>query len=432
MSTAQLKELGLEQLKAGKAQMALATFAELEKVAGTATATRQQLSRAERLLREGAIEEAAAGFSQALEANPGLVDAHLGLLRIALATDQLDDARTFSRTALLLAPATALPWTTAGLVEEASGNVDGALKNLEKGAQLGAQVFMAQFNHGRVLAQVGRFVEAVTPLSQACALEPNNADAFSVLGLVLKALGQHKKAIEALERAKNLAPKDPEAWCHLIDALFDVREFDAAWTIAERALEAVGDHPAVLEKAVAVALVRSDVAGGIALVERQLAVVPDHAQGWLNLARLRLLDGQLDESLAAANALLRRDPSNAEAHFHLGNVYDAVPDEAKAEAAYRAAVAQAPGDWRYATNLAMLLIQSSSAAKHAEALALLEAITPKVPPGEFRPAYNRLLALTRLGRTAEAAADAKALLPQVPADDAMRTEVERLTANLDT
>jgi len=138
------------------------------------------------------------------------VDAHPGLLRITLAPDQLDDARTLSRSALFLAPAVALPWTTAGLVEEASGNVEGALKTLEKGTQLGGQVVMAQFNRGRVLAQVGRFVEAVTPLSQATALESNNADAWSVLGLVLKALGQHKEAIDALEKAKDLAPNDPE------------------------------------------------------------------------------------------------------------------------------------------------------------------------------------------------------------------------------
>lgn len=430
MTANDLRAQGLAHLKAGRGPQAHAAFQEMERALGTTASTQQRLAKAEGLLHEGDVDAAALLFKEVLDTNPGQVDAHLGLLRIALAQGQVEDARTFSKAALLLAPSMALPWTMAGLVEESSGDTATALKHLEKGATLGPQVFMAQFNHGRLLAQLGRFVEAATPLSQATAIEPGNADAWAVLGLALQQLKSTARAIAAFTKARDLAPKDPESWCNLVDAQFDAKDYAAARATVDAGLAAVGDHPPLLEKGTACAMLQNDVDGAIDYVERELEVVPDFAQAWLNLARLHLMKGDLDKSVAAAEALLERDKDNHEALFHLGNVFDAVPDEKRAEDAYRAAIDLAPGDWRYVTNLAMLLIQGSDAAKHAEAVELLEAIAPAVPPGEHRPEYNRLLGLVRLGKKDEAKAGATALLGRIEAGHPLKPEVEKLVANL--
>ncbi|MBN1209071.1 MAG: tetratricopeptide repeat protein, partial [Myxococcaceae bacterium] len=191
-----------------------------------------------------------------------------------------------------------------------------------------------------------------------------------------------------------------------------------------------GDHPALLEKALATAMMLSDTAGAIAYVERELKGVPGHEQGWLNLAHLRLLTKDFDKSEQAARALLERNPNNWEAWFHLGNLFEAVPLEDKAEEAYRKAVELAPDNWKPLTNLATLLIQRDSRAKNAEAVPLLEQALLLAPKGEWRVLYNLALAHTRLGKRERALELARRIQREAPPGDAMVEEARRLEANL--
>jgi Flp pilus assembly protein TadD len=168
----------------------------------------------------------------------------------------------------------------------------------------------------------------------------------------------------------------------------------------------------------------------IAYIERELEVVPDHAQAWLNLAALRLLTREFDKSEAAAKTLLEKDPKNWEAWFHLGNLYEAVPAEKEAEDAYRKAAALSKDNWKVLMNLGALLVQSESKGKNAEAVSLLEKTLPLAPKGEWRPAYNLALAWVRVGRRAEALELAQKIQKEAPPDDPMVAEAKKLESNL--
>ena len=135
----------------------------------------------------------------------------------------------------------------------------------------------------------------------------------------------------------------------------------------------------------------------IAYVERELKVVPNHEQGWLNLAGLYLMNKDFARSEAAGKQLVAKNPKSWEGWQHLGNLYEAVPKPAEAEDAYRKAIALAPKEWKPLTNLGALLVQSNDKAKHAEAKRLLERAEEVAPEGEHRPRYNLALALARLG-----------------------------------
>ena len=281
-----------------------------------------------------------------------------------------------------------------------------------------------------MLAAEGRAGEGISFLLKAVELEPKNPDAFMILGMAQTRLNQWEKAIKALETAKDLAPQNPDGHATLADVLFRVEEFAVARTILDQGLEAVGEHPALLEKATACAMALNDSEGAVQYIERELLVAPYHDQAWLNLAHLCLLTGDLDRSEEAAKALLAKDPKNWEAWFHLGNLYDAIPDEAKAEDAYRQAVAAAPDNWKVLMNFATALVQTEVKAKHQEAKTLLLKAQGHAPAGEWRVHYNLALAHVRLGENVEALALAREIQTRAAGNDPMVAEAKKLESNL--
>ncbi len=430
MAQTELFRQGLVELKAGRFAEAKRLFSENEEKTGTTAETKDLVRQADANLAAGRLDVAAQQLNTALERNPTIPEVYVGLARIALFTGQLADARTHAMAAVKVGPQLPMGWTMLGLVHEAEGDVRGALPNLEKGAQFGQNVFLCQYNYGRLLTSEGRAGEGIPFLIKATELEPKNPDGFIALGLALRQLKQYEKALATLEKAKDVAPKNPDAWATLADVLFEVKEFKAARTILDKGLAAVGDHPALLEKATACAMMLKDPEGAVAYVERELKVVPNHEQGWLNLAHLSLLTENFDRSEQAARELLKRNPKNWEAWFHLGNLFDAVPDEAKAEDAYRKALAIEPGNWKVLMNLATALVQTQAAPKHQEAKTLLLKAKVLAPAGEWRVHYNLALAHVRLGEVKDALALAREIQQKAPATDPMVAEAKKLESNL--
>lgn len=426
----ELYQRGAQALKAGNYDEARRLFREHEEKAGTAIETLGLVQQADAKLQAGDVDAATALYARALDRNPSLTEVYLGLARTALFTGQLEAAKVHATAATRLGPRVGLAWTLMGLVHETSGDTAGALEHLRMGAELSPGEFLCQYNLGRVLASAGRAPEAIIALATATGLDPTNPDGFSALGLAYKAARQHENALRSLERAKDLAPKNVNAWAALADALFEVREFKAARDILDRALVACGDHPVLLEKALATAMLQGDADAAVAYVERELEIAPYHEQAWLNLAGLSLLTREFDKSEAAAKKLLAKNPENWEAWFLLGNLYDALLREREAEEAWRKAIELSPGNWKPVMNLATLFVQSTSARRHAEAVPLLEKAVSLAPKGEWRVHYNLALAFTRLGQKERGLELARRIQTEAPPGDAIVAAARKLESNL--
>jgi tetratricopeptide (TPR) repeat protein len=421
---------GEAALKAGSYDEARRHFRADEDANGTTTDSVAKLHEAEARLKGGDVPGAAALFEAVIDRNPSTAEAYAGLARLALATGQVDAAKVHAMATVRLAPAQGLGWTLVGLVHETLGEPALALEALRKGAELGPTTYLCQLNYGRLLAQQGRSREAVVPLQTAASLEPSNPDAPRFLGMAYHSAKQFKLAVRAFEKAKDLAPKRVDAWATLGDVLFELQEFQAARDVLDRGLSTCGDHPALLEKALAATMMLDDVAGAVAYLERELKVAPDHEQAWLNLAQLALLQKDGEKAERVLQALLQKNPNQWEAHFTLGNLYGAVPLAEKAEGAYRKAIALNPGSFKPLLNLATLFIEGTHAKQHAEAVTLLERAKALAPPDEWRVPYNLALALVRLGKKDQARGVAQGLVRDVPPTHPLRAEVDTLEKNL--
>ncbi|MCL2625469.1 MAG: tetratricopeptide repeat protein [Cystobacterineae bacterium] len=435
MAKNELYRRASEELKAGNYEEAKRLFLKHEEESGTAAETPSLLQRADELFTKGEVVQATQLYEQILNRNPSLVGVYLGFARIALLTGQMEAAKIHAQAAVRIGPGNGMAWTLIGIVEEAEGNPDAALQYLEKGVELAPSAFFCQYNYGRVLVATKRSTMesamGIAALLEATKLEPHNRDALFMLGNAYREAKQYEKAIRAFEAARDIDPKNVETWATLIDLLFEGKEFKAAQDIANAALSNCGDHPALLEKAMATAMMLSDSTTAMDYVERELKLVPEHEQGWLNLANLALLNKDFDKSENAACELLRRNPKSWEAWYHLGNLYDVVPKrEKEAEEAYRNSIKLAPDNWKPLTNLAGMFIQMAAKEKNAEALTLLEKAIPLAPEGEWRVHYNLALAHTKLGNPDKALEIARAIQKSAPQDNPMFAEARKLESNL--
>jgi tetratricopeptide (TPR) repeat protein len=430
MARSEAYRRGEAALKVGAYDEARRHFRADEDAHGTTADSAAKLQAAEAKLKAGDVPGAAALFEAVLERNPATTQAYAGLARLALATGELEAAKVHAMACVRLAPTMGLGWTLVGLVHETLGEPALSLEALKKGAELGPTTYLCQLNYGRLLAQQQRFRDAVVPLQAASSLEPENPDAPRFLGMAYHGARQFRLALKAFEKAKDLAPRRVDAWATLGDVLFELKEFQAARDVLDRGLSTCGDHPALLEKALAATMMLDDVPGAIAYLERELKVAPDHEQAWLNLAQLAVLqkDGQKAERVLLG--LLEKNPKQWEAHFTLGNLYGAVPLPAKAEAAYRKASELNPSSWKPLLNLATLFIEGTDPKRHAEAVTLLERAKGLAPADEWRIPYNLVLAQVRLGKKAQAKTLAEALARLVPEGHPLRAEVVTLAKNL--
>lgn len=432
MATNAAFEKGIAELKAGRIAEARRVFNEMEDKAGTSADSKKLLKQAEANLTAGKLDVAAKEFNTVLERNPTAPEVYTGLARISLFTSQLADAKVHATAAVKVGPQVALAWTLLGLVSEAEGDVKGALSNLEKGAQLGTTNFLCQYNLGRLLTATNRAAEAIPFLIRAIDLEPKNGEVFITLSSAQRKLKEFEKAIRSLETARDLNPKNLQAWANLGDTLFEAKQWQASRDILEKGLAAAGEHPALLEKAAAAAMMMSDAKGAMGYVERELTLVPNYERGWLNLAQLAATAGNGTRSEQAAQQLIKLNPKAWEAWLHLGNLYDAIPDEAKAEHAYRQALAIAPDEWKVLVNFGAALVQTTSGKKekYLEGKKLLEKAIGLVPQGEWRAHYNLALAHVRLGENKQALALAREIIQKGAAADPIVGEAKKLETNL--
>jgi tetratricopeptide (TPR) repeat protein len=429
-ASTELFRLGVRQLRAGQLDEAKRSFKENEARAGAAAQTNGLLQQAEQALAQGQQGRAIGLYLSVLERNPSVVEAYLGLGRLAVAAGELEQAQGYATGATRLAPQRGLGWTLLGLVEEAKGNPQAALPLYAKGVALSPNVFRCQLDLGRALLSHGPAQAALGPLTAATELKAGDADAFGLLGSALLEAGQPLPALRALERAKELDPTSARRWAALADALTRAGEPAAAADLMDHALARLGELPLLLEKGAAAALMTNQGPRAIRYLEREQAVAPDHLPGWLTLANLYLVAGALDLAERATRKVLACAPWHAEAWLLLGNLCDATKREDEAIEAFTMAITIAEDDFRPLVNLAMVYLESAAAQRYPQAVELLERATQLVPEGEWRAHYDLALAYVRLGRVEEALELARRIRKEAAPDDPTAEEARRLELNL--
>jgi tetratricopeptide (TPR) repeat protein len=145
----------------------------------------------------------------------------------------------------------------------AAGDYDAALNSIGQALTIFPEEPGWHALAAKIHSQRRDYDESVEHLEQACRLEPNNYQHFLGLGSALLAVPVDdqelsERAINAFEKAADLAPDSTEAWMLLAEAYSNAGLLSKASGCCERAMTLAPDQPAPLILRAEIALQASD------------------------------------------------------------------------------------------------------------------------------------------------------------------------------
>jgi tetratricopeptide (TPR) repeat protein len=196
----------------------------------------------------------------------------------------------------------------AGVEAHRRGDLTAAERHYRAVLQAAPDTLDAHNLLGRLLVQTGRTAEAIPLLRHAVERNGNQPALWITYAEALLAYGTQAAAREAAEKARQLAPRDPEA----LYVWAESQRAAGAWIAAADGYRAL------------------------------LAARPDHAGAWLQLATCLQAAGDLPGAKKAAEQALRHAPQAPECHNNLGSLYAAGDEHAVALGHFDRALALRP------------------------------------------------------------------------------------------
>jgi superkiller protein 3 len=208
-----------------------------------------------------------------------------------------DAALAAFRRAVELRPEHAAAWKAIGVILASQSDYEGAEPAFRNACERQPALTDACLYYGRTLYLLDRFASAIQVLRQTVRNEPNNAEAYRLLGLSLEGSGQRAEADSAFQQAMRLpfrGPADEDPGIDYGVFLFRQGQLDQALKPLE---DVVRRHPnagrARLELGcVLLALDRVDFAA--TQLEQAVALQPNNARAHLLLGKAYLRLGKAE------------------------------------------------------------------------------------------------------------------------------------------
>lgn len=178
-----------------------------------------------------------------------------------------------------------------------------------------AQVLIEQ---GRQLHRQGRLAEAEALYRQAHAVDPDNADAMHLLGVLANQRGEHARAAELIGEALRRNPAGAHYHSNLGIALMGLGDWEGAQAQFEAELERDPMHPAALVNLGALLQRQGKIPQAVACYRQALAIRPDDVVLLNNLGFALVQLREFEEARDLACQSLRIDPHSADAYNLLG------------------------------------------------------------------------------------------------------------------
>ena len=250
-------------------------------------------------MKAGWLDHAHSAFERAEKiapANTGIRNAR-GLLEQQRCNP--DGAIKHYHEAILIDPRDARSRHNMGAALRSVDQTEAALEQIELAIALGSMAPESFTIRAHLLAELGRFHEAVGQYHEAVKAVPEHLDAHETLARLMPQLGMTDVALESYKRALATGPVSTELWQSALSAAKDVGDNAQLLSWAHDAETAIGTQPE-FTLAKATALGRSgDAIGALALLHGLIATSPDSAPIHAHLCHTLLMLG---------------DPKSAEAH----------------------------------------------------------------------------------------------------------------------
>lgn len=173
----------------------------------------------------------------------------------------------------------------ARIASDIGGDFKRALELYDRALRIDPKDPLLHRGRGKVLAELGRFDEAIPAMAEAARLAPKDAIVHYHRATILAKAGDKPGAAESFKRATELAPNDADIWLSFADVMRDMKQPQAAVDMLTRAIE----------------------------------LNPDYAAAYSNLGNILADAAMLDDAIASHTMALKLNPNAPEIYNNLGS-----------------------------------------------------------------------------------------------------------------
>lgn len=230
---------------------------------------------------------------------------------------------------LSAAPKSAVAAFIQADAQDKQGKTPAALAGYQHAIKLDPLYAEAYGALGQLLLSLNRPNDALKALRPAVILAPDLVPALACMGIVLSKKSHHREAITLLERAGQLAPKNPAVLMQLGDAHLAYGDHESALAVYEKALLVQGKRAQVdLHLAIAECHRRLGAdERALEVLEHILSDDPGNAAALMSMATVRQGQGDFDGANDLFREALEHEPTNGEAYRQLFTSKKAKPDD---------------------------------------------------------------------------------------------------------
>jgi len=286
--------------------------------------------------------QAVLSFGQALERDPRLDTAHLGLVMAHLRLRAYDAAAAQVAAMRKVLPNLPVIDYVDALTSYLRGDHREAAERIEQVLKRGAPNAAALQLAGMAQARLGNRGRAESLLSGALALAPGLADARQELALLQLKAGRPDRAVQLLEPVLRPDLQDAQVWSTAGQAYAQLGRFAEADAAFARATRIAPDNPAVRREVARSQIARGQLELGVRALESAAAADAQGIVADLALVSAQMQRGDLVAATRALDAATRKQPQSAMPWLLRGVIAERQNDRGGARTAYESALQREP------------------------------------------------------------------------------------------
>jgi tetratricopeptide (TPR) repeat protein len=254
----------------------------------------------------------------------------------------------------------------SGLDDETQNNLDEAITEFRKAADLAPSDAVVFFWLGEAYMKKRDYVSAISPLKHAAELSPNSVPVNQLLGFALLTAGYASDAIPPLEKV--------QAFGALGIAQLQVGRAAEAVANLQKALENTPNDPDLLYY-----LSRASGSLSSQSLDKLLSAFPNTARGHQALGQSYYAAKMYAQAVKEYQQALALRPDLPGLRLELGQIYAASSDWENAEKEFREETRSQPGSAEVAYRLGDALLQQGKMKEAAEELQRSDQLLPNMP-----------------------------------------------------
>lgn len=348
------------------------------------------LARAVSLHLAGKPDEALEQLERAIAHNRATPEIYRAMAHIQFETGNYKEAGKTYRTLTQLKPQYAMGWFNLAVCLERLGAWDDASQAFHKACTLEPKNLEAHLGLGICHLRLEDPKSAVFSFDRCLELSADHEDASFGKASALQSLGHAVEAAKIYHKILERDPSSEESLTNLVLIGMSKEDFDMVREYSERLLSLRPESTVALEGLAAWACATGDHALTAKFANLLVAAVPNHFEGWFNLALSHQKAGRYQQAAETYDEAIKVRNQSCEAHTNLGIVREQLGDRAGARAAYDRAVQCDSAALAPVWNIALLLEHSGQTEEAERWYKTVLEKAPKEESARFRLGYLRL------------------------------------------